>query len=183
MNANSRWTAGRAFVLFARLVLAVTFILAAYGKLRPQTAIPYSLSSLKITPASLGISMTFFSMQVDSYQILPAWAVTPFAHTLPWLELAVGIFLLTGFALRYVAIVATLLLTAFYAAVIRSYALHLAINCGCFGPNEKLTAWTLVRDGLFFALGIALTIGAFLIHRRSSIAPSSGLSQTESAAQ
>lgn len=183
MNANSRWAAGRVFLLLARLALAVTFILAAYGKLRPQTAIPYTLSSLKITPASLGISMTFFSMQVDSYQILPAWAVAPFAHTLPWLELAVGILLLTGFALRYVAIVATLLLAVFYAAVIRSYALHLAINCGCFGPNEKLTAWTLVRDGLFFALGVTLAIGAFLMHRRNSAASPPAFSQTESPAQ
>lgn len=183
MNANSRWAAGRVFLLLARLALAVTFILAAYGKLRPQTAIPYTLSSLKITPASLGISMTFFSMQVDSYQILPAWAVAPFAHTLPWLELAVGILLLTGFALRYVAIVATLLLTVFYAAVIRSYALHLAINCGCFGPNEKLTAWTLVRDGLFFALGVTLAIGTFLMHRRNSAASPPAFSQTESPAQ
>lgn len=183
MNANSRWAAGRVFLLLARLALAVTFILAAYGKLRPQTAIPYTLSSLKITPASLGISMTFFSMQVDSYQILPAWAVAPFAHTLPWLELAVGILLLTGFALRYVAIVATLLLAVFYAAVIRSYALHLAINCGCFGPNEKLTAWTLVRDGFFFALGVALAIGAFLMHRRNSAASPPAFSQTESPAQ
>ena len=183
MNANSRWTAGRAFLLLARLALAVTFILAAYGKLANQSAALYTLNSLKITPASLGISMTFFSMQVDSYQLLPAWAVTPFAHTLPWLELAVGILLLTGFALRYVAIVATLLLAVFYAAVIRSYALHLAINCGCFGPNEKLTGWTLVRDGLFFALGVALTIGAFLIHRRTSIASAPALPQTESATQ
>ena len=183
MNANSRWTAGRVFLLLARLVIAVTFILAAYGKLANQSAPLYTLNSLKITPASLGISMTFFSMQVDSYQILPAWAVTPFAHTLPWLELAVGILLLTGFALRYVAIIATLLLAAFYAAVIRSYALHLAINCGCFGPNEKLTAWTLLRDGLFFALGVALTIGAFLIHRRSSALSSPAFSQTESPAQ
>lgn len=183
MLVNSRWTAGRVFLLLARLGLAVTFILAAYGKLRPQTAIPYSLNSLKITPASLGLSMTFFAMQVDSYQILPAWAVTPFAHTLPWLELAVGILLLTGFALRYVAIVATLLIAVFYAAVIRSYALHLAINCGCFGPNEKLTAWTLVRDGLFFAVSIALTVGAFLIHRRSTAVSSSAVPQMESSAQ
>lgn len=183
MNANSRWTASRIFLLLARLVLAVTFIFAAYGKLANQSAPLYTLNSLKITPASLGISMTFFSMQVDSYQLLPAWAVTPFAHTLPWLELAVGILLLTGFALRYVAIVATLLLAAFYAAVIHSYALHLAINCGCFGPNEKLTGWTLVRDGLFFALGVALAVVAFLLHHRSSVAPAPALSQTESPAQ
>ena len=183
MSANFRRTAGRIFLLLARLVLAVTFILAAYGKLANQSAPLYTLHSLKITPASLGISLTFFSMQVDSYQLLPAWAVTPFAHTLPWLELAVGILLLIGFALRYVSIGATLLLAVFYAAVIRSYALHLAINCGCFGPNEKLTGWTLVRDGLLFALSVALTFVAFLMHRRSSAVSAPALSRTESPAQ
>lgn len=182
MNAPPRWTTGRILLLLGRLALAITFLLAAYGKLRPQNAVPWTLSSLKITPASLGLSMTFFAMQVESYQILPSWAVSPFAHTLPWLEVAVAVLLLTGFALRYVLVAATFLISIFYAAVIRSYALHLAINCGCFGPNEKLDGWTLVRDGLFFALALALTIGAFVIHRRSGIG-SSALSQTESPAR
>lgn len=93
--------------------------------------------------------------------------VSPFAHALPWVELGLGILLLTGFALRYVSLASALLLALFYAVVIRSYALHLAINCGCFGPNEKLDSWTLVRDGCLFALGVAVTIGAFVVHRRN----------------
>lgn len=160
-------------LLIGRLALAVIFLAAAYGKLRPLNATPWTLRSLEVTPSSLNLSMTFFAMQVDSYQILPAWAVSPFAHTLPWLELAVGLLLLAGFALPYVCIAATLLLTMFYGVVIRSYALHLAINCGCFGPNEKLDTWTLVRDGLFFVFGIAVTIGAFVMRKRNRPAVSS----------
>lgn len=158
---------GRVLLLIGRLTLAVVFLAAAYGKLRPQNAVPWTLASLKITPASLGLSMTFFAMQVDSYQLLPARLVSPFAYALPWIELGLGIMLLTGFALRYISLASTLLLALFYAVVIRSYALHLAINCGCFGPNEKLGAWTLVRDGCLFALGVAVTIGAFIVYRRS----------------
>ena len=167
MNEPSRWTTGRILLLAGRLALAVIFLLAAYGKLRPQNAVPWTLSSLKITPASLGLSMTFFAMQVDSYRMLPAWAVIPFARTLPWVEFTLGVLLLFGISLRYVGALATLLLAVFWAVVIRSYAMHLAINCGCFGPNEKLTGWTLARDGSFVALGIAVTIGAFITHRRS----------------
>ncbi|MHB8410388.1 MAG: MauE/DoxX family redox-associated membrane protein [Candidatus Acidiferrales bacterium] len=167
MTPSPRWSAGRILLLIGRLALAVVFLAAAYGKLRPQNAIPWSLASLKITPASLGLSMTFFAMQVDSYQLLPPRAVSPFAHALPWIELALGVLLLAGFALRYVSLASTLLLALFYAVVIRSYALGLTINCGCFGPNEKLDAWTLVRDGLLFALGIAITIAAFIVHRQS----------------
>ncbi|HVB35779.1 MAG TPA: MauE/DoxX family redox-associated membrane protein [Candidatus Acidoferrales bacterium] len=167
MTSSSRWSAGRTLLLIGRLALAVVFLAAAYGKLRPQSAVPWTLASLKITPASLGLSMTFFAMQVDSYQLLPPRAVSPFAHTLPWVEFAVGVLLLTGLALRYVSLASALLLALFYGVVIRSYALHLAINCGCFGPNEKLDAWTLVRDGCLFALGVAVTIAAFIVHRRN----------------
>ena len=166
MTLSSRWSAGRLLLQLGRLALAVVFLAAAYGKLRPQNAVPWSLASLKITPTSLGLSMTFFAMEVDSYQLLPPRAVSPFAHALPWTELGLGVLLLAGFALRYVSLASTLLLALFYAVVIRSYALHLTINCGCFGPNEKLDAWTLVRDGFLFALGIAVTIAAFTIQRR-----------------
>lgn len=166
MAANARWTLGRALLLVGRLVLAAIFLAAAYGKLSPLTAKQWTLSSLKITPASMNLSMTFFAMQLSSYQMLPDWAVNPIAHTLPWVELALGILLLAGVGLRYVAIIATLLLALFWAVIIRSYAMHLAVNCGCFGPTEKLTGWRIVEDGGFFALGLAVTIGAFIFHRR-----------------
>ena len=163
-------------LLLGRLGLAVVFLLAAYGKLRPQDAVPWSLSSLKITPSSLSISSTFFAMQIDSFQLLPQWAVTPFARTLPWVEFGLGVLLLLGFCLRYVAILASLLVALFFAVVVRTYALHIAINCGCFGPNEKLGPWTLVRDGSFLVLAIAVTVGAFLIRRPSPSALESGAS-------
>jgi uncharacterized membrane protein YphA (DoxX/SURF4 family) len=182
MSASTRWTTGRILLLIGRLGLAVIFLAATYGKLRPLNATPWTLRSLEVTPSSLNLSMTFFAMQVDSYQMLPTWAVSPFAHALPWVELAVGLLLLTGFALRYVCIAASLLLALFYGVVIRSYAMHLSINCGCFGPNEKLDAWTLVRDGLFFVFGIAVTIGAFVMHKRNGVAASAS-PQTELPAQ
>lgn len=166
MPANSRWTLGRVLLLVGRLSLAAIFLAAAYGKLSPLTAKQWTLSSLKITPASLNLSMTFFAMQLSSYQMLPDWAVSPIAHALPWVELGLGLLLLAGVGLRYLAPAATLLLALFWAVIIRSYAMHLGINCGCFGPNEKLTGWRVVEDGGFFALGLAVTIGAFLFHRR-----------------
>lgn len=175
MVANARWTLGRVLLLVARLALAAIFIAAAYGKLSPLTAKQWTLSSLKITPVSLNLSMTFFAMQLSSYQMLPDWAVSPIAHVLPWIELVLGILLLTGIGLRYVAPAATLLLALFWAVIIRSYALHLGINCGCFGPNETLTGWRVVEDGGFFALGLAVTIGAFIFHRRQRSSPVSAL--------
>jgi uncharacterized membrane protein YphA (DoxX/SURF4 family) len=164
---SSRAKLGRILLLLGRLSLAVIFLLAAYGKLRPQDAVPWSLASLNITPSSLAISSTFFAMQIDSFQLLPAWAVTPFARALPWIEFAVGVLLLVGFCLRYVSVLASFLIALFFAVVVRTYALHIAINCSCFGPNEKLGPWTLVRDGSMLVLCIAVTIGSFLMHRRA----------------
>lgn len=172
MTQSSRSTTGRLLLLLGRLALAAIFLAAAYGKLSPLTAKHWTLASVKVTPSSLGLSMTFFAMQLDSYQMLPAWAVSPIAHTLPWIELVLGILLLAGLGLRYVAIVATLFLALFWAVIVRSYAMHLAINCGCFGPNEKLTGWRVVEDGCFFALGVAVIIGAFILHRRNRLSPS-----------
>src|SRR5215469_11960189 len=96
MAANARWTFGRVLLLVGRLALAAIFFAAAYGKLSPLTVKQWTLSSLKITPASLNLSMTFFAMQLSSYQMLPDWAVNPIAHALPWIELALGILLLAG---------------------------------------------------------------------------------------
>jgi hypothetical protein len=42
----------------------------------------------------------------------------------------------------------------------------LEINCGCFGPGERLGVGTLLRDGSLLALAIAVTVGAFVISRR-----------------
>lgn len=175
-SPRSKW--GSFLLLIGRLGLAVIFLLAAYAKLRPQDAVPWSLASLKITSSSLGISATFFAMQIDSFQLLPAWAVSPFAHTLPWIEFVVGVLLLGGLGLRYVSLAASLLIALFFSVVVRTYALHIAINCGCFGPNEKLGPWTLFRDGSMLVLAIAVTIGAFLMHRRSRTALASAASNS-----
>jgi uncharacterized membrane protein YphA (DoxX/SURF4 family) len=162
MAGSRPFRAGAALLVAGRLVLAAIFLLAAYGKLMPQGAQPWTLASLKASPASLKLSMAFFAMEIDSYQMAPSWAVEALSHTLPWLELAVGLLLLAGVALRWTGAISVALLTALMAVVTRTYMKGLQVNCGCFGPSEPLTRWTIVRDGLFVALAFAVTIGAFL---------------------
>lgn len=172
-TARSRW--GRLLLIVGRLTLAGIFLFAAYGKLRPVSSAPFTLSSLEITPSTLSVSMMLFAMQVDSYQLLPSWGVMVVSHTLPWVELGIGLFLLFGVALRWVSLLTTLLVAGFFSVIVRSYFAGMKINCGCFGPGaEPLSALTILRDGLFLALALAVTIGAFLRARRqSSSAPSS----------
>jgi uncharacterized membrane protein YphA (DoxX/SURF4 family) len=144
--ANSSWTRGRILLFLGRLALAGVFLAAGYIKFRQ----PWQL----------------FAMQVDSYRMLPLWAVNVVAWGLPKFELLLGLLLLAGWQLRIVASLTAALLAGFFAVMVRTYALGLEINCGCFGPGEKLGTKTLIRDGSLLALAIAVAIGAFLLARK-----------------
>ena len=104
-------------------------------------------------------------MAINSYNLLPVWAVELLARVLPWFELALGVFLIIGIGLRWSGIIASALLLVFIAAMTRAYIMGLEIMCGCFGNNEKLGPWTLIRDSSMLVLALAVTIGAFLIKK------------------
>jgi putative oxidoreductase len=88
------------------------------------------------------------------------------AHALPFAELALGLWIVSGLWLAIPSLITTVLLGGFLTAMIRAYALGLEINCGCFGPGEKVGPLSFVRDGSFFALSLVVTIGAFLVSRK-----------------
>jgi len=88
------------------------------------------------------------------------------AHTLPFVEIVLGLLLLIGWRLRIWATAITAIMVGFLAVVTRAYLLHMDINCGCFGTPEKLTGMTVVRDGAFAALALLMTIFAFIEARR-----------------
>jgi uncharacterized membrane protein YphA (DoxX/SURF4 family) len=158
MSQEARARLGRILLLVGRIALAAVFLVAAYAKLKPQGGMPWTMASVKT-------SLAMFALQVDSYQLLPVEAVKAVADLLPPFELTLGLWLLSGIALRLSSLVTTLLIGGFFSVLIRTYALRLEVSCGCFGPGERLGAKTLVRDGSLLALSVAVTIGAFLVHR------------------
>jgi putative oxidoreductase len=160
MTTDAHGSLGRILLMFGRLVLAGIFIFAAYAKLKPQAAMHWSDASIKT-------SLSMFAMQVDSYQLLPPQLVSRAAHFLPPFELFLGLWLLSGFLFRYSALTSAALLGAFFAMMVRTYRMGLEINCGCFGPGERLGVGTLLRDGSLLALAVAVTIGAFALSRRA----------------
>jgi uncharacterized membrane protein YphA (DoxX/SURF4 family) len=161
MSASTRSfkNVGRILLHIGRLALAVVFVVAAYAKLKPQIPVPWSIDSIKI-------SLSMFAMQVDSYQLLPPSQVIRVAHFLPLFELFLGLWLLSGVALRLSSLVTTFTLAGLLALQVRTYALGLSINCGCFGPGEQLGPKTVLHDSGFVAVSFAVTVGAFLLHRR-----------------
>jgi uncharacterized membrane protein YphA (DoxX/SURF4 family) len=146
----------RVLLVLGRIVLGVIFLYAAYAKLH------FSGSW------HLGDYHFFFGMAINSYNLLPLWAVEWMARILPWFELALGALLIVGAGLRWTASIASALLLAFIVAMTRAYILGLEIVCGCFGNNEKLGPGTLIRDSSMLVLAIAVTIGAFLIKKRKT---------------
>ena len=146
----------RAVIWIGRLVLAGIFIYAGYSKL-----------TMGMHPRPpLGVALSFFALQVDSYRILPTWGVKLVANTLPFAEIALGLLLLIGWRLRIWATLITLIMLGFFAAVVRSYALGMQINCGCFANPEPLTIKTVYRDGALAALAVLMTVFAFMEARK-----------------
>jgi uncharacterized membrane protein YphA (DoxX/SURF4 family) len=121
-----------------RVVLGAVFIYAAYTKLRQ--------------------SWLLFALSIDSYQVLPEWAVYAVARTLPWFELALGVLLVTGVWLRYLSVVATTILSLFFSVMLVQYFRGAGIDCGCFGVGEPLSARTLLRDGVLVAAALSLVM-------------------------
>ncbi|PYU47856.1 MAG: hypothetical protein DMG53_07890 [Acidobacteria bacterium] len=156
MMPSSPLNLRRAIIWIGRLVLAGIFIYAGYAKLT---------MGMRPRPP-LGVALSFFALQVDSYRILPSWGVKLVAHTLPFAEIGLGLLLLIGWRFRIWATLVTLIMLGFFAAVVRSYALGMQINCGCFATPEPLTIKTVIRDGALLALALLMTIFAFIEARR-----------------
>jgi len=128
-----QWQQDGPLVLIARLVLGVIFIYASMDKIAHPAA---------------------FAKDIHNYQILPLALTNLTALVLPWLELIIGILLLTGLFREGTAWMATLLLIAFFGAMAFNLARGLDIHCGCFHTNVQGTesapmTWYVFRDGLF----------------------------------
>ncbi|MBI3662927.1 MAG: DoxX family membrane protein [Acidobacteria bacterium] len=147
----------RWLIFLGRVALGFVFVYAAYTKLFEYTAEGWRQ-----------LPWISFAATIQSYKVLPEDAAMFLAKTLPWFELALGVLLLIGVQLRWVATAASVLLLTFFAVLVRSYVLGMNIDCGCFGPGDRLTWKTLLRDGLLLFMSISVTVGAFLTRRKTA---------------
>ena len=95
------------------------------------------------------------------YRILPAGPINLMAIYMPWLELLVGIGLLTGYKRRAAALLASGLLTMFIAALAVNALRGVNVACGCFSASAEdvSNAWVLVlRDLPMFAAALVLLL-------------------------
>jgi uncharacterized membrane protein YphA (DoxX/SURF4 family) len=101
---------------------------------------------------------------VEAYELLPRSLETPVGWALPFVEVALGLLLITGFGTRVSAVGAGVLMALFIAAVASAWARGLTIDCGCFGgggqvaPGETKYLQEILRDAGLLALAGWLTV-------------------------
>jgi uncharacterized membrane protein YphA (DoxX/SURF4 family) len=97
-----------------------------------------------------------------NYRILPAGPINLMAIYMPWMELLVGLALLTGFKRRAAAAWATALLCSFTVALLINAVRGIDVACGCFSTSAEdvQSAWLLVVRDLPMLLA-ALVMLAF----------------------
>lgn len=134
-----RWT-----LLSFRFVLGLVFLSAGFSKIGDPLRVLAS---------------------VYSYQIpIPDWLASVVAHGLPWLEILLGLALLSALCIRWSALLAAALLSIFIALVAQAWWRQLPIDCGCvdlglFHPSLALLSTplgALLRNLVLLALAGSL---------------------------
>jgi len=129
-------------ILLGRLLLAGTFLLAGLPKIQD--------------PAT-------FAASIEAYRIVSGPAALWAALLLPWLEVIIGIGLLTPWLERASSTIIILLLALFIGLHSSAWMRGLDISCGCFGESGTGLDyhWSILRN---LAL---LAVTAFIL--RSSL--------------
>ena len=95
---------------------------------------------------------------VRAYDLMPVALAEVVGTALPFVELLLGVLLVTGLWTRWAAAGFGLLMLAFAAGIASAWARGLAIDCGCFGgggevdPEATTYLVDLLRDGAFLLL-------------------------------
>jgi len=143
---------------------------------RVPEALPWIGLAVRVVAAAIWLvsgagtvaDLSQFEAQVQAYKLLPGALEAPFAYTLPFMEIAIGLYLLVGLLIRPVAILSCLLMSVFIFAMAQAWARGLSLDCGCFGSlaRERVGLGTIVRDA---ALGIPSLVLAVWPPRRWSL--------------
>lgn len=116
----------KAAALVARLVLGTVMLVAGVDKLAAPEV---------------------FGANIYNYQILPVELVNIAALLFIWAEIAVGILLIVGAAIRGSAFVSGLMLVLFVIAIGSAMARGLKIDCGCFAGKTPVQSAQIATPG------------------------------------
>lgn len=126
------------FQLVARIVLGAIYMYASFDKLANAQA---------------------FADVISNYQMLPVQLVNAMAIFLPWVELIIGLFLITGKWVKGSLLIYTILLIIFIIALAQALIRGLDISCGCFSvePSSTSEIWLrLIADIVMLFVSVNL---------------------------
>ena len=129
--------------LLARFILGFVFIYASLDKIADPMA---------------------FSDNIDNYHISPVQLNNLAALFIPWLELVIGLCLITGVFLDGAAIISMLLMAFFIFIITQAYLRGISLHCGCFkgsadpgmGDLRQDMLKRIFEDILFLGLSIMI---------------------------
>jgi uncharacterized membrane protein YphA (DoxX/SURF4 family) len=105
-----------------------------------------------------------FAAVLEAYKLFPTALLTPLSIGVPYAEMWIGLFVLTGFYTRPAALLSALFFTAFLVVIGSALVRHIDLaSCGCFGADAVSPRHTLVLD----AAGLVLSLTLFKHARRS----------------
>ena len=107
-----------------------------------------------------------FLRVVYNYHILPEILINPVVIILPWLELFIGMSLISGILIEGSSFLVGILFISFFLGILINIIRGMNIECGCFNLKENPSAkismiWYLVRDGFLLIMSIYLMLSIF----------------------
>jgi uncharacterized membrane protein YphA (DoxX/SURF4 family) len=106
---------------------------------------------------------------VNAYDLMSYDTAKIVGAVQPFLEIALGLLLLAGLAVRLSAAIAAVLLVVFIAGIASAWARGLQIDCGCFSKGGELTGGRTAEYGLEILrdLGFLVLAGILLVKPRT----------------
>jgi uncharacterized membrane protein YphA (DoxX/SURF4 family) len=139
--------------LILRLVLGGIFLASAVAKIWNVQHSDASGMQFSRVP-----DLAKFAQDVTNYHVPPRSLANLVAITLPWVELLAGGLLFCGIWKRASALVITVLMIVFLAAICWALAHGYDIRCGCFGTVDarKVGVMALAQDAVMLGMAIWL---------------------------
>ena len=106
-----------------------------------STAARLGLAAVWIVAGALKVGdLAASARAVHAYRLMPYEAAKVVGAVQPFLEIALGLLLLIGLAVRLSAGISAVLLIVFVAGIVSAWSRGLAIDCGCFSEGGALGA-------------------------------------------
>lgn len=104
-------------------------------------------------------SLDTFQKAVLEYQVLPPYFVRPVAYALPFIEISLSVWLLTGIELLIAASLIAGLLLLFTSTIVINLVRGRHIQCHCFGDSKlRIGLTSLIRNSLLVAIAFSLVV-------------------------